>query len=76
MTIDDLKDSMNMCMEITFVYKKKEFFLEPDENSDNWLFFQQGKEDPEYLSYQGVINLKIDGKSLSEVLPMCTYINY
>ncbi len=42
MTIDDLKDSMNMCMEITFVYKEKEFFLEPDENSDKWLFFQQG----------------------------------
>ena len=76
MTIDDLKDSMNMCMEITFVYKKKEFFLEPDENSDKWLFFQQGKEDPEHLSYQGVINLKIDGKSLSEVRPMCTYVKY
>ena len=38
--------------------------------------FSRGREDPEYLSYQGVINLKIDGKSLSEVLPMCTYVNY
>ena len=76
MTINDLKESMDMDMEITFVYQGKEYFLEPVENSDKWMLFFEKVDDPEYLTRNQVLNLNIDGKPISEILPLCSYVNY
>lgn len=39
MTIIDLREAMNMDMEVSFDYKGINYFIEPDAKSDKWMIF-------------------------------------
>ena len=64
MTISDLREAMNMDMEVSFDYKGINYFIEPDAKSDKWMIF---------------CSLKLDVPSfmtMNEVLPLVTNAMY
>ena len=51
MTISDLREAMNMDMEVSFDYKGINYFIEPDAKSDRWMIFCSLKPDvPSFMS--------------------------
>ena len=51
MTISDLREAMNMDMEVSFDYKGINYFIEPDAKSDKWMIFCSLKPDvPSFMT--------------------------
>ena len=77
MTISDLREAMNMDMEVSFDYKGINNFIEPDSKSDKWMIFCSLKPDvPSFMTMNEVLDMKIDDMPLKEVLPLVTNAMY
>lgn len=77
MTISDLREAMNMDMEVSFDYKGINYFIEPDAKSDKWMVFCSLKPDvPSFMTMNEVLDMKIDDMPLKEVLPLVTNAIY
>lgn len=77
MTISDLKEAMDMNMEVSFDYKGINYLIEPDAKSDKWMIFCSLKPDvPSFMTMNEVLDMKIDDMPLKEVLPLVTNAMY
>ena len=77
MTLSDLREAMNMDMEVSFDYKGINYFIEPDAKSDKWMIFCSLKLDvPSFMTMNEVLDMKIDDMPLKEVLPLVTNAMY